>query len=183
MARFPLDEGFELKDAPGDDATHTFLENFTKPLETANLGRLGDWEKTMALGGLHPAPVATPEMVADIFEEWINEADVDGFNVAYVMSPGTFEDVVYILRPELVKRGLMWKEYDFLGGTLRENLYGIEGQNHLREDHCGHKVKFDSGFDGNTIEALKSSHKVYADGANGERLNDIKVNGAKRKRP
>lgn len=155
LSRFPLDEVFELKDAPGDNATHTFLENFNKA--TGNTDpwtprRLGE---TMALGGFHPAPVGTPEMVADVFEQWINEADVDGFNIAYVTSPGTFEDVVYLLRPELVKRGLMWEEYDFPGGTLRENLYGVEGQKHLRDDHYGHKFRWGSGFEGDTIEAFK----------------------------
>jgi hypothetical protein len=75
-----------------------------------------------------------------------------------VTSPGSFEDVVYLLRPELVKRGLMWEDYDVPGGTLRENLYGVEGQNHLRDDHYGHKFKYPSEFAGDTLanEAAKN---------------------------
>lgn len=173
LSRFPLDEVFELKDAPGDDATHTFLENFNKATgntEPWTPRRLGE---TMALGGFHPAPVGTPEMVADVFEQWINEADVDGFNIAYVTSPGTFEDVVYLLRPELVKRGLMWEEYDVPGGTLRENLYGVKGQSRLREDHYGYKFKWGSEFQGDTIEAF-NAEQAAKEGING-------VNGGSKK--
>jgi hypothetical protein len=172
LSRFPLDDVFELTDAPGDDATHTFLENFNKATgntEPWTPRRLGE---TMALGGFHPAPVGTPEMIADVFEQWIDEADVDGFNIAYVTSPGTFEDVVYLLRPELVKRGLMWEDYDFPGGTLRENLYGVEGQKYLRDDHYGHKFKYGSGFQGDTIEAYNAELNG-ANGSNGE----VKKNG------
>ncbi|KAK3044278.1 hypothetical protein LTS18_001716, partial [Coniosporium uncinatum] len=175
LSRFPIDEVFELKDAPGDDATHTFLENFNKATgntEPWTPRRLGE---TMALGGFHPAPVGTPEMVADVFEQWINEADVDGFNIAYVTSPGTFEDVVYLLRPELVKRGLMWEDYDVPGGTLRENLYGVPGQARLREDHYGSKFKWGSGFQGDTIEAFKAG-QAAKESANGTD-EDSKKNG------
>ncbi|KAF2400584.1 Nitrilotriacetate monooxygenase component A/pristinamycin IIA synthase subunit A [Trichodelitschia bisporula] len=139
LSRFPLDEVLHLTDKPGDDATHTFLENFNKATgnkEPWTPRRLG---QTMALGGFHPAPVGTPEMVADVFEQWIDEADVDGFNIAYVTSPGTFEDVVYLLRPELLKRGLVSDDYEVPGGSLRENLYGVKGQAKLRDDHYGHK--------------------------------------------
>ena len=36
----------------------------------------------MAFCGFGPMPVGTPEMVADVMEKWVNEADIDGFNVA-----------------------------------------------------------------------------------------------------
>lgn len=108
--------------------------------------------ETMALGGFHPAPVGTPEMVADVFEEWIREADVDGFNISYVTAPESFEDVVYLLRPELVKRGLMWEDYEVPGGTLRENLNG-KGQKHLRLDHYGSTFKWKPKVEGDEIEA------------------------------
>jgi alkanesulfonate monooxygenase SsuD/methylene tetrahydromethanopterin reductase-like flavin-dependent oxidoreductase (luciferase family) len=172
LSRFPLDEVFELKDAPGDAATHTFLENFNKATGNAEPWtprRLGE---TMALGGFHPAPVGTPEMVADVFEQWIGEADVDGFNIAYVTSPGSFEDVVYLLRPELVKRGLMWEDYDIPGGTLRENLYGVERQKYLRDDHYGHKFKYPSDFEGDTAVMSNMKQEVV----NGEK-SEVTSNG------
>ena len=141
LSRFPLDEVFELKDAPGDTAIHSILNNFSKvtgDLEPWTPRKLGE---KMALGGFHPCPVGTPEMVADVFEQWVDECDVDGFNISYVTSPESFEDIVYLLRPELVKRGLMWEDYDVPGGTMRENLNG-KGQSGLRSDHYGSTFKW-----------------------------------------
>lgn len=129
------------------------------------------YQETMALGGFHPAPVGTPEMVADVFEQWVDKADVDGFNIAYVTSPGTFEDVVDLLVPELQRRGLYHQDYAYVGGTLRENLYGIEGQKHLRDDHYGHKFKFGSGFEGDTIEAFKAAQATKISTAKRRRSN------------
>ena len=44
--------------------------------------------------------------VADEIERWIEEGDLNGFNLAYVTTPGTFEDIVDLLIPELRRRGL-----------------------------------------------------------------------------
>jgi len=102
-------------------------------------------------------PVGTPEMVADVFEDWINIADVDGFNVAYVSNPCSFEDVVELLVPELQKRGLMQKEYAIPGGTLRENLLRQPGQAHLRRDHYGSEFAWERNHDENGKEILKET--------------------------
>jgi hypothetical protein len=32
-------------------------------------------------------PVGTASMVADVFEQWIKEADIDGFNMACELFP------------------------------------------------------------------------------------------------
>ena len=34
-----------------------------------------------AFGGSNPRPVGTVEMIADFFEKWWRESDIDGFNV------------------------------------------------------------------------------------------------------
>lgn len=44
----------------------------------------------MALGGLHLAPVGTPTVIAYAMQEWIDVADVDGFNLSITSNP---EDV------------------------------------------------------------------------------------------
>lgn len=155
LSKYSLDDVFELKGAPGEDAVHSFLNNFNhaagtdKPWTPRRLG------ETMALGGFHPAPVGTPEMVADVFEQWIDEADVDGFNISYTISPGSFEDVVDLLRPELVKRGLMWEDYDVPRGSLRENLTGVKGRKGIPEDHYGHQFKWPSDFRGDSMAAAE----------------------------
>jgi hypothetical protein len=105
-------------------------------------------------------PVGTAEMVADVFEDWINIADVDGFNVAYVSNPGSFEDVVELLVPELQRRGLMQTEYAVPGGTLRENLLRQPGQAHLRNDHYGHGFAWEKNHDEYGKEIVKQKTVV-----------------------
>lgn len=84
LAKFPLDEPMILNDSPGDLAIQSVFRSFdastTEPWTPRRLGI------QMALSGLHPCPVDTPEDVADVFEEWVNEADCDGFNVASVVN-------------------------------------------------------------------------------------------------
>lgn len=88
--------------------------------------------------------VGTAATVADEMELWINEGDLDGFNVAYVTTPGTFEDVVELLVPELRRRGLYpeARSEEESGLTLRESVYG-KGQAGLRSDHPGSQYKYD----------------------------------------
>jgi hypothetical protein len=78
--------------------------------------------------------VGTASFVADFLEEWVQVADLDGFNIGYVQTPGTFEDVVELLVPELRKRGIYSPQNE--GGTMRESIYG-PGQRRLRDDHVG----------------------------------------------
>lgn len=55
--------------------------------------------------------------------------------------PGSFEDVVNLLVPELQRRGLMWQDYLVPGGTCRENLQGTPGNPYLA-DHHPYKIFF-----------------------------------------
>jgi long-chain alkane monooxygenase len=74
------------------------------------------------VGGLGPVFVGSPETIANILQEWVEETDVDGFNLAYAVTPETFEDIVNLLVPELQKRGAYPTAYR--AGTLREKLFG-----------------------------------------------------------
>lgn len=70
MSKYPLDEELKLDTSnPKDNLIQGFLGNFVDSLETEaqpwTPRRLG---YKMALGGLHPSPVGTPEMIADIME-------------------------------------------------------------------------------------------------------------------
>lgn len=57
--------------------------------------------------------------------------------MAFVSNRNGLEDIVELLVPELQRRGLTQTEYAVVGGTLRENLLGVPGQKHLRDDHYG----------------------------------------------
>jgi len=92
---------------------------------------LRDLAKYVGIGGAGPVLVGTPEQLADTFQEWVR-AGVDGFNVAYAITPGTFADFIQGVVPVLQQRGLMQVEYQ--EGTLREKLFGRE-QARLRDPH------------------------------------------------
>lgn len=146
MSVFPLDEPFTSSTLKGGAGIQSVLNAFEASTDSSSSDAASSEPWTprrlgmrMALGGLHPCPVGSVSQVADIFEEWVTEADCDGFNVAYVSNPGSFEDVVDLLVPELQRRGLMWDDYDSPGGTFRENLLG---QRTLRDDHYGSNFKY-----------------------------------------
>lgn len=62
-----------------------------------------------------------PEQVADALEAW-HDAGVDGFNLVYAVTPGSFVDFVDGVVPELQRRGLVQTEYE--EGPLREKIFG-----------------------------------------------------------
>lgn len=94
-----------------------------------------------SIGGLGPVSVGSPSTVADELERFVREADVDGFNLGYVTTPGSFEDVVDLLVPELRRRGI-YPEAQEEGLSAREKVYG-KGQSKLRDDHTGSRYKYD----------------------------------------
>jgi len=97
------------------------------------------------LEGLGPTVVGSSSTVADEMQRWVDEGNVDGFNLSYALYPGTFVDIVELLVPELQSRGVHWKEYptrtDGHGIYAREGLYGV-GQEKLRDDHPGSQFKW-----------------------------------------
>lgn len=65
--------------------------------------------------------VGSVEQVADILESW-GEAGIDGFNLVYSTTPGTFVDFIDGVVPILQERGLAQKDY--APGPLRQKLFG-----------------------------------------------------------
>ncbi|KPM36368.1 Dimethyl-sulfide monooxygenase [Neonectria ditissima] len=97
--------------------------------------------KAVALGASGPVPVGTASEIADEMERWIDVADIDGFNVGHITTPGTWEDVVEMLVPELRRRGIYAPRGE--SGTMRERIYG-QGHSRLRDDHTGSLYKYDN---------------------------------------
>lgn len=83
---------------------------------------LNDFVKYSGRGTIREFPVfsGAPNDVADQMEQWFSEGAADGFVIAATHLPGTYEDFVRLVVPELQRRGLFQKEYK--GMTLRENL-------------------------------------------------------------
>ena len=108
----------------------------------ADLGRewsVGDLGRHSAIGGLGPTIVGGGEAVADALQQWVAETDVDGFNLAYAVTPGTWEDVIEHVLPVLRERGVYPDEYE--PGTLRQKLHGRGDR--LPDEHrgAGHRIR------------------------------------------
>ncbi|WP_217133630.1 LLM class flavin-dependent oxidoreductase [Leucobacter chinensis] len=81
---------------------------------------LRDSARINATGG--PVVVGSGETVADALERLVAETGVDGFNLAYALNPGTWEDVIEHVVPVLQRRGLYPTEPQ--PGTLRDRMFG-----------------------------------------------------------
>ena len=103
------------------DAARSALSIFTTadPTREWTTGDIADY---VGIGGIGPVIVGSPTTVADELERWIEVGGIDGFNLAYVVTPGTFEDFVELAVPELRRRGRVWNEYP--EGTFRDRLSG-----------------------------------------------------------
>ncbi|OOG53224.1 LLM class flavin-dependent oxidoreductase [Polaromonas sp. C04] len=91
----------------------------------------------MAIGSIFPKIVGSPQAVADELERWIDEADVDGFNIHAVTQPTGFSDFVDLVVPELQRRGRMRTSYE--GSTLRESYFGA-GNQRLSKTHPAYQA-------------------------------------------
>ncbi|KAL4865488.1 hypothetical protein BDV12DRAFT_149216 [Aspergillus spectabilis] len=141
ISRIPLDQDITAADSLEAHKVTSILDGFTTTSEDVPRWTPRVVAERAAIGGLGPVAIGTPEKVADELERWIREADLDGFNLAYVTTPGTFEDVVDLLVPELRRRGI-YSEAPQEGLTAREKVYG-QGQAGLRSDHTGSRYKYD----------------------------------------
>ena len=79
-----------------------------------------DFLEVTRRGRPREAIVGGPKEIADRLEQWFVERACDGYVVGGTHTPGTFEDFVKFVVPELQRRGIFQKDYK--GATLRENL-------------------------------------------------------------
>lgn len=141
LSVYPPDHVLTADDATTDHRVRSLLDQFTVTSPDIPAWTPRVIAEKASIGGLGPVSVGSPSTVADELERWVEEADVDGFNVAYVTTPGSFEDVVELLVPELRRRGI-YSEAEGEGLTAREKIYG-KGQSGLRQDHTGSGYKYD----------------------------------------
>jgi alkanesulfonate monooxygenase SsuD/methylene tetrahydromethanopterin reductase-like flavin-dependent oxidoreductase (luciferase family) len=85
LSKFPLDEPIKFGDDTGAEMIQTMVNALRKvATEGTTLRKLG---KDFAFCGFGCKPVGTAEMIADVIEEWIEVADIDGFNIACKLRP------------------------------------------------------------------------------------------------
>ncbi len=81
---------------------------------------LAEAARRFATSELAPQVVGTPASVADQLTDMFEAKACDGFILTPTVFPGTWEQFVRSVVPELQRRGVFRTEYR--GRTLRENL-------------------------------------------------------------
>jgi long-chain alkane monooxygenase len=76
----------------------------------------------MGLGSRNAPIVGSAEEVADELMAWVEEADIDGFNLSRIVTPETLEDFVDLVVPILQERGVY--KHHYTEGPLRQKLFG-----------------------------------------------------------
>jgi FMN-dependent oxidoreductase (nitrilotriacetate monooxygenase family) len=114
------------------EASRSALASFTTG-EQSGRWTVRELAEHVAIGGRGPVLVGSPGEVADAMTGWVEATGIDGFNLAYAVTPETFTDFVDLVVPELQRRGVYKQEYR--PGTLREKLFG--GEARLPKTHPG----------------------------------------------
>lgn len=118
------------------NAIQSLLDSYVNadPERVWTIEEIANWN---SLGGNGPVLVGSAETVSDALQQWVEDTDVDGFNLAYILAHQTFADVVEFIVPELQKRGVYQTSY--AQGTLREKPFGAGP--YLPENHRGAKYR------------------------------------------
>ena len=122
------------------NAIQSVVANYQEAAEDGSEWKVRDIARLSAIGGLGPFIVGSGAEIADRLQDWVAETDVDGFNLAYAITPGTFEDVVTYVIPELRNRGVYPEAY--ADGSLRNKLHGRGDR--LPAEHRGSRYRIGS---------------------------------------
>lgn len=117
FSKFEMDE--PIKGGP-TQANQSNVESITT--RAASVWTKRKLIDSFILGSRQPPIVGGPATVADALQSWVEEADVDGFNLSRTVTPECVEDIVDFVVPELQARGLYKTAYR--AGTLRDKLFG-----------------------------------------------------------
>ena len=74
------------------------------------------------LGSRQPPIVGSPTQVADALIGWVEEADVDGFNLSRTVMPECLEAFIALVVPILQERAVF--KHAYAPGTYRQKLFG-----------------------------------------------------------
>lgn len=143
LSRYGLDEPIEHIDS---NAMRSLIEAITtrspdRRWTVRDLVRFGQ------VGGRGAFIVGSPTTVADEIERWVEEADVDGFNLTRVVVPEGLEAVVDLLVPELQSRAMFKTEY--APGPFRQKIFG---QPRLPARHPAARYRFSKAVEARAAE-------------------------------
>ncbi|WP_312217301.1 LLM class flavin-dependent oxidoreductase [Pantoea vagans] len=83
-----------------------------------------------AMGSRYPLIIGNPPQVADALLHWMDEGDIDGFNLTRILNPQSYRDFIDLVVPELQQRGRYKTAYQ--PGSLRHKIFQ---QDRLPERH------------------------------------------------
>ena len=124
LAHFAAGMGIDFSkygmDEPIAYGTSNSIQSITQ------LARQKGWTKRQLLGeveigGRYPRIVGDASHVAAELASWIEEGEIDGFNLTRTVTPESYEDFVDIVVPELQDRGLYKTAYE--DGSLRHKIF------------------------------------------------------------
>lgn len=115
----PLDEPFSDEELASMSGLQTYRDRAIQGSGKANPS-IRDFINVTQRGRLRHPVVGGPKEIADHMEEFFTMPACDGFVISASCVPGTYEDFVRFVVPELQRRGLYHNDY--AGATLRENL-------------------------------------------------------------
>ncbi len=116
LARYELDEPIGYSDTQA-------IDSVTRRFKESRITRRQLLEQH-ALGGRYPTLVGDPVQIADALESLVDETGIDGFNLARIVTPESYEDFATYVVPELQNRGRYKTHY--AQGTIREKLFAAE---------------------------------------------------------
>jgi FMN-dependent oxidoreductase (nitrilotriacetate monooxygenase family) len=125
FARFGMDEPI---DGSASQAIQSNVEAMARAIGPG-------WTKRnlidrFVLGSRQLPIVGSPSQVADALIAWVEEADVDGFNLSRTVAPACLEDFITLVVPVLQDRGCYKRAY--VPGPYRAKLFGTA---RLRASH------------------------------------------------
>jgi long-chain alkane monooxygenase len=103
------------------EAMRSALESFTSA-DPDRVWTVKELAEHVAIGGRGPLFVGSAMQIADTLIAWVKATGIDGFNLAYAVTPESFEDFIELVIPELQRRGAY--KLDYRPGTYREKLFG-----------------------------------------------------------
>lgn len=102
------------------EAIQSFAKQFTLSRYNKAPETVGELIRRAAIGGLGCVMVGSPSELADKIVD-LQQHGADGFNLPSIVTPGTYEDFINYLIPELKNRGVYKTEYT--EGTYREKIF------------------------------------------------------------
>lgn len=84
-----------------------------------------------AMGSRYPLVMGNPAQVAEQLINWIDEGDIDGFNLTRILNPQSYQDFIDLVVPELQQRGRYKTAYQ--PGSMRKKIF--QHQDRLPDRH------------------------------------------------